>query len=481
MVTSIAENAEGGSINASEASDGTPVVVGLIGTGAAANDTLTVNWGGQVVSYTLLAGDIVAGSATVTVPAATITAQGQGTFDVTATLIDAAGNPSVPSAVASVTVDTVGPAVPLITSIAENAEGGSINASEASDGTPVVVGLTGTGALANDTLTVNWGGQVVSYTLLAGDIVAGSATVTVPAATITAQGQGTFDVTATLIDAAGNPSVPSAAASVTVDTVVPAVAITTIEGGDDLIDAVEAAGGVTISGTAEIGSTLTVNGVPVTVDASGGWTTSVVPAGDGPLTVTAVATDAAGNSATATHAADGRHAGAGGGDHHDRGRRRSDQRRRGGGRDRRFRDGGDRLDADGERRGGDGRRQRRLDHLGGAGGRRPADGDGGGHRCSRQQRDGDPRTDGRHAGAGGGDHHDRGRRRPDQRRRGGGRDRRFRDGGDRLDADGERRGGDGRRQRRLDHLGGAGRRRPADGDGGGHRRSRQQRDGDPRR
>ena len=100
------------------------------------------------------------------------------------------------------------PAAPLITSIPENADGGSINASEASDGTPVVVGLTGTGAVAGDTLTINWGGQTVSYTLLAGDISGSSATVTVPAATITAQGQGTFDVTATLTDAAGNPSVP---------------------------------------------------------------------------------------------------------------------------------------------------------------------------------------------------------------------------------------------------------------------------------
>ena len=80
------------------------------------------------------------------------------------------------------------------------------------------------------------------------------------------------------------------------------MAITTIEGGDDLINAAEAAGGIDVSGTAEIGSTLTVNGAAVTVDASGGWTTSVAPAGDGPLTVTAVATDAAGNSATATHA-----------------------------------------------------------------------------------------------------------------------------------------------------------------------------------
>ena len=60
------------------------------------------------------------------------------------------------------------------------------------------------------------------------------------------------------------------------------MAITTIEGGDDLINAAEAAGGITVSGTAEIGSTLTVNGVAVTVDASGGWTTSVATGGRRP-------------------------------------------------------------------------------------------------------------------------------------------------------------------------------------------------------
>ena len=60
------------------------------------------------------------------------------------------------------TVDTVAPAAPVITSIPES-DGGGINASEASDGTPVVVGLTGTGAAAGDTLTINWGGQTVTH------------------------------------------------------------------------------------------------------------------------------------------------------------------------------------------------------------------------------------------------------------------------------------------------------------------------------
>ena len=112
-------------------------------------------------------------------------------------------------------------------------------------------------------------------------------------------GEGLLVVTAVATDAAGNSA--TATHDLTVDTVAPAVAITTIEGGDDLINAAEAAGGVTVSGTAEIGATLTVNGVAVTVDASGGWTTSVATAGEGLLVVTAVATDAAGNSATATH------------------------------------------------------------------------------------------------------------------------------------------------------------------------------------
>ena len=201
-ITSIAENG-GGGINAGEASDGTPVVVGLTGTGAAAGDTLTVNWGSQTVTYTLLAADISGSSATVTVPAATITAQGHGTFNVTARLTDAAGNAGANSTATSVTVDTAAPTAPSITSIAENS-GGGINAGEAADGTPVVVGLAGTGAAAGDTLTVNWGSQTVTYTLLAGDISASSATVTVPLATIMAQGNGTFNVTARLTDAAGN-------------------------------------------------------------------------------------------------------------------------------------------------------------------------------------------------------------------------------------------------------------------------------------
>ena len=101
-------------------------------------------------------------------------------FTYQARIVDTAGNVDANTASQAVTIDTAAPTAPSITSIPENA-GGGINAGEAANGTPVVVGLAGTGAAAGDTLTVNWGSQTVTYTLLAGDISANSATVTVPA------------------------------------------------------------------------------------------------------------------------------------------------------------------------------------------------------------------------------------------------------------------------------------------------------------
>ena len=148
-------------------------------------------------------------------------------------IVDTAGNVDVNTASQAVTIDTAAPAAPSITAIPENGDGGGIDPDEASDGTPVVVGLAGTGAAAGDTLTINWGSQTVNYALLAGDILGNSATVTVPAGTIAAQGLGTFDVTARLTDAAGNASSNSTPISVTVisiDILAPtaAVAITAI-------------------------------------------------------------------------------------------------------------------------------------------------------------------------------------------------------------------------------------------------------------
>ena len=150
--------------------------------------------------------------------------------------------------------------------------------------------LSGTG-LAN---------TVVHFTI-DGSAIAATATADAQGAwsfTPTGLADGPHTIVASQTDAFGN--IGTASLSFTLDTAAPAVAITTIEGGDNLINAAEAAGGIQVSGTAEIGSTLTVNGSAVTVDGTGHWTTSITPAGQGALAVTAVATDAAGNSASTT-------------------------------------------------------------------------------------------------------------------------------------------------------------------------------------
>jgi nitrogen fixation protein len=162
-----------------------------------------------------------------------------------------------------------------------------------------------TGVSANDHITSS---AALSGTGLANTVVHFTIDGTPSGATTTSDAQGNWSFTppglsdgshtivASQTDAFGNTG--SASLSFTLDTTAPAVAITTIEGGDELINAAETAGGIQISGTAEAGSTLTVNGAAVSMDGAGHWTTSVTPAGQGGLLVTAVATDAAGNSSS---------------------------------------------------------------------------------------------------------------------------------------------------------------------------------------
>eukprot|EP01034_Spumella_vulgaris_P029873 gene29872-36999_t len=83
---------------------------------------------------------------------------------------------------------------------------GSLNLAEANSngGTPVAISLADTGAVAGNTLQLNWGGQTISYTLTAADIAAGTANVPVPTATlttVTAIGSAAnVDVGVTLLD-----------------------------------------------------------------------------------------------------------------------------------------------------------------------------------------------------------------------------------------------------------------------------------------
>ena len=204
--------------------------------------------------------------------------------------IDSAGNVSA-DIVFSFILDTVAPGAPTIVSVKENPV---INASEASDGTPVVVDLTGTGAMVGNKLTIHWGGQTVEYTLQASDITSLSATVMVPAATIAAQGDGTFNVTAQLTDAAGNVSGASTPLTLTVDTVAPAapgVALVT-DSGSSNSDHITNVGTLVLSGV-ETGAT-----IEYSTDDGKTWSTSFT-ATEGQNNVQVRQVDAAGNDSSA--------------------------------------------------------------------------------------------------------------------------------------------------------------------------------------
>lgn len=220
-----------------------------------------------------------------------------GTYSTTmiATATDAAGNSD--SVSQSVSVDTE---AGLLTISPAPVEGDDIvNKAEASDGV-AITGTADAGALVQVTLAgvthsvrADANGQWTSY-YAAGEV---------------AQGVYTADITATTTDAAGNTR--TATDSVQVDTRVDNLSIAAVEG-DDIISGAErlANGGVLVSGTSEIGSSVvitlgraTANG---TVDANGNWSVTFapgqVPEGTINTTASVKATDRAGNSATSSQA-----------------------------------------------------------------------------------------------------------------------------------------------------------------------------------
>ncbi|MEE3359386.1 MAG: Ig-like domain-containing protein [Pseudomonadota bacterium] len=267
-------------VNAAERSDG----VSFSGTGEA-GATVVVSILG--VEHTTTVGANGAWSVTF---AASDLPEGTQDITVTATSTDLAGN----SATATDTfhLDTT---TGLTVSTAGVEGDGVINNTERTDG----VTLTGT-AEPGSSVMVTFGSATRPAVVGAN----GSWSVDFPASEIP-QGEQTVAVTAVSTDAAGNTA--TASGTVDVDTLVRNFAINGAPGGaDGVINAAEASQGMSLSGTTEPGSTVMVsfNGVnrAATVASNGTWTVNFgageMPAGEGSYTLTAVATDAAGNVST---------------------------------------------------------------------------------------------------------------------------------------------------------------------------------------
>jgi hypothetical protein len=264
--------------------DDVGTVTGNVVSGGVTNDSMpTVSGTAEAfATVTLTAGSTPVGSITANASGqwSIVTSKlPEGVASLTATAVDAAGNSSPPSTAFTVLVDTVAPATPTIGSIDNTTIGGLAEA-----GSLVTIRRAG-GAVIDSVIAQSNGSWIYRLSLP----------------------DGTYSLTVTATDDAGNASASSAPTSITVDTVAPGAPIIA-----DVYDDVPltigsvANGGLTndamprISGTAEAGSvvTLLAGGATlgtVTATNAGAWSITPAILADATYAVSAFATDASGN------------------------------------------------------------------------------------------------------------------------------------------------------------------------------------------
>ena len=205
------------------------------------------------------------------------------------------GVTSAASAVMNVMIDTVAPAAPTITSF--STDSGTVGDHITNANT---LALTGT-AEANSTV------KVFDGTTLLGSVVANSSGAWTY--TTAALANGAHSLTATASDAAANTSAASAALTVTIDTVAPAAPVITSFTPDTgtVGDGITNANTLALTGTAETNSTVKVfDGTTllgsVVANSSGAWTYTTAALANGAHSLTATASDAAGNTGVASAA-----------------------------------------------------------------------------------------------------------------------------------------------------------------------------------
>jgi Ca2+-binding RTX toxin-like protein len=203
-----------------------------------------------------------------------------GSYTASATVTDQAGNPALPASQPFM-VDETAPVVAIIN------PGGLTN-----QPAQTVSGIA-------DPLDV---GHIV--TVMEGSTALGVATVGVGGfwtTAVTLSGDGVHNLTAAETDTAGNTGT-SSAVSYTLDTTPPAVTIFGTGGPTNQTAQV-------VGGTGELGASVTVwDGITsvgsALVDLNGNWSTSVNLTSDGPHSLTATQTDAAGNTGTSGSSVD---------------------------------------------------------------------------------------------------------------------------------------------------------------------------------
>ncbi|MDP7278105.1 MAG: Ig-like domain-containing protein [Planctomycetaceae bacterium] len=231
------------------------------------------------------------GDGTWTLADGELTALAEGTFDVSVTATDVAGNAGTDASANELVIDTTAPVV-------------TVDALTTNDTTPALSGTVDDNAAV---ISVTVDGQTNAATNN------GDGTWTLADGTLTVLAEGPFDVSVTATDVAGNPGTDASSNELVIDTSAPAAPAaldlaTLSDSGSSSTDDLTNVTTPTISGTAEIGSTVDVIsdidgsiGSAVT-DGAGDWSIISTALADGAHSLTATATDAAGNPSVASSA-----------------------------------------------------------------------------------------------------------------------------------------------------------------------------------
>src|SRR5262245_33401972 len=265
---------------------------GIVGDGITNDNTLTLTGTAPANStVNVYDGGTLLGTATANVSGTwtfTTGALSDATHSFTATATDGSGNVSVASTALGVTVDTVAPGAPIISSY--STDSGAVGDGITNDNT---LTLTGTAA-AGSTVSIYDGA-----TLLGTATANGSGAWTFTTGTLA---DAIHSFTATATDAAGNASAASTALGVTVDASAPAgptISSCSTDRGT-VGDGITNDNPLTLNGTAVAGSTVSIyDGATLlgtaTANGSGAWTFTTGVLSDATHSFTATAGDVAGN------------------------------------------------------------------------------------------------------------------------------------------------------------------------------------------
>lgn len=286
--------------------DNTAPVTGIVPNGGSTNETRpTLSGTGEAgTTISIYNGSALVGTAQVQANGSwsftPSTSLGAGVWNLTATATDAAGNTSAASEIRSFTIDTTAPAAPVIDTVY--------------DGTGPITGNLSSGQITDEARPVISGTREANTTIRLYDN--GTLLAEIPADNSSSWrytpdaslATGNHVITVIAVDAAGNASPVSDSVNFVVDTTPPLTPVITSVSDDQAPGLGTIANGQntndptpTFSGTAEAGATITLyeNGTVIgttTAQPDGAWSVSTSTLVSGTHVITAVATDAAGNS-----------------------------------------------------------------------------------------------------------------------------------------------------------------------------------------